>query len=190
MGTQVVSFIFWHFFLGILFTGELWEFLSFAERYPTIIYNILLFGLTSALGQVSALTGNGLASLRDTGLAGRRVVARLTLMFVKDFRPVADTQELAWSHLSLCISRASYSWRLYILAPWPALSSPQLESSSPSWPLWSSSPTPSAPCSGWALCLCSWVSATQSRHLWATKRQQQNLIFFLPKFTCIFMKFI
>lgn len=42
-------------FLGILFTGELWEFLSFAERYPTIIYNILLFGLTSALGQVSSL---------------------------------------------------------------------------------------------------------------------------------------
>ncbi|XP_005075919.1 solute carrier family 35 member B1 isoform X1 [Mesocricetus auratus] len=36
---------------GILFTGELWGFLSFAERYPTIIYNILLFGLTSALGQ-------------------------------------------------------------------------------------------------------------------------------------------
>ncbi|KAM4823938.1 solute carrier family 35 member B1 isoform X2 [Ictidomys tridecemlineatus] len=36
---------------GILFTGELWEFLSFAERYPIIIYNILLFGLTSALGQ-------------------------------------------------------------------------------------------------------------------------------------------
>lgn len=42
-------------FLGILFTGELWEFLSFAERYPTITYNILLFGLTSALGQVSFL---------------------------------------------------------------------------------------------------------------------------------------
>ena len=40
---------------GILFTGELWEFLSFAERFPTIIYNILLFGLTSALGQVSTL---------------------------------------------------------------------------------------------------------------------------------------
>lgn len=38
---------------GILFTGELWEFLSFTERYPSIIYNILLFGLTSALGQVS-----------------------------------------------------------------------------------------------------------------------------------------
>ncbi|KAM9597782.1 solute carrier family 35 member B1 isoform 2-T2 [Trichechus inunguis] len=36
---------------GILFTGELWEFVSFAERYPAIIYNILLFGLTSALGQ-------------------------------------------------------------------------------------------------------------------------------------------
>ncbi|NXL39165.1 S35B1 protein, partial [Glaucidium brasilianum] len=27
---------------GILFTGELWEFLSFTERYPSIIYNILL----------------------------------------------------------------------------------------------------------------------------------------------------
>ncbi|XP_075033324.1 solute carrier family 35 member B1 isoform X2 [Mixophyes fleayi] len=36
---------------GILFTGELWEFLSFTERYPSIIYNILLFSLTSALGQ-------------------------------------------------------------------------------------------------------------------------------------------
>ncbi|XP_077316120.1 solute carrier family 35 member B1 [Lithobates pipiens] len=36
---------------GILFTGELWEFLSFTERYPFIIYNILLFSLTSALGQ-------------------------------------------------------------------------------------------------------------------------------------------
>ncbi|KAJ8251229.1 hypothetical protein GJAV_G00218710 [Gymnothorax javanicus] len=36
---------------AILWTGELWEFLSFADRYPTIIYNILLFGLTSALGQ-------------------------------------------------------------------------------------------------------------------------------------------
>ena len=56
-GTRGVPFILWHFFLGILFTGELWEFLSFAERYPTIVYNILLFGLTSALGQVSALRG-------------------------------------------------------------------------------------------------------------------------------------
>ncbi|TRZ07973.1 hypothetical protein HGM15179_019135 [Zosterops borbonicus] len=36
---------------GILFTGELWEFLSFTERYPSVISNILLFGLTSALGQ-------------------------------------------------------------------------------------------------------------------------------------------
>ncbi|XP_006000886.2 solute carrier family 35 member B1 [Latimeria chalumnae] len=40
-------------FLGIsvLLTGEAWEFLRFADRYPTIYYNILLFGLTSALGQ-------------------------------------------------------------------------------------------------------------------------------------------
>ncbi|KAJ1136254.1 hypothetical protein NDU88_002671 [Pleurodeles waltl] len=36
---------------GIVFTGELWEFLSFAERYPSILYNIMLFSLTSALGQ-------------------------------------------------------------------------------------------------------------------------------------------
>uniref|UniRef100_A0A3Q3X2P9 Solute carrier family 35 member B1 n=1 Tax=Mola mola TaxID=94237 RepID=A0A3Q3X2P9_MOLML len=37
--------------LALLWTGEVWEFLSFTERYPSIIYNILLFGLTSALGQ-------------------------------------------------------------------------------------------------------------------------------------------
>ncbi|CAJ0941095.1 unnamed protein product [Ranitomeya imitator] len=36
---------------GIIFTGEVWEFVSFTERYPSIIYNILLFSLTSALGQ-------------------------------------------------------------------------------------------------------------------------------------------
>ncbi|NWH82089.1 S35B1 protein, partial [Piaya cayana] len=38
---------------GILSTGELWEFLSFTERHPSIIYNILLFGLMSTLGQSS-----------------------------------------------------------------------------------------------------------------------------------------
>ena len=37
---------------AVLTTGEVWEFLSFTERHPSIIYNILLFGLTSALGQV------------------------------------------------------------------------------------------------------------------------------------------
>ncbi|XP_004591134.4 solute carrier family 35 member B1 isoform X1 [Ochotona princeps] len=36
---------------GILFTGELWDFLRFAERFPSVLYNILLFGLSSALGQ-------------------------------------------------------------------------------------------------------------------------------------------
>ncbi|XP_074080336.1 solute carrier family 35 member B1 isoform X2 [Macrotis lagotis] len=36
---------------GILFTGEFWDFLSFTERFPSVLYNILLFGLTSALGQ-------------------------------------------------------------------------------------------------------------------------------------------
>ena len=38
---------------GVLWTGEVWDFLSFTERHPTILYNILLFGLTSALGQVN-----------------------------------------------------------------------------------------------------------------------------------------
>ncbi|XP_016371227.1 solute carrier family 35 member B1-like [Sinocyclocheilus rhinocerous] len=39
------------FCIAVLWTGEVWEFLSFADRYPGIIYNILLFGITSALGQ-------------------------------------------------------------------------------------------------------------------------------------------
>uniref|UniRef100_A0A8C4ZXK9 Solute carrier family 35 member B1 n=1 Tax=Gadus morhua TaxID=8049 RepID=A0A8C4ZXK9_GADMO len=37
--------------LVVLWTGEIWEFLSFTERHSSIFYNILLFGLTSALGQ-------------------------------------------------------------------------------------------------------------------------------------------
>lgn len=37
--------------LVVLWTGEVWDFLSFTERHPSIIYNIILFGLTSALGQ-------------------------------------------------------------------------------------------------------------------------------------------
>uniref|UniRef100_A0A8C6TV94 Solute carrier family 35 member B1 n=1 Tax=Neogobius melanostomus TaxID=47308 RepID=A0A8C6TV94_9GOBI len=37
--------------LAVLWTGEVWDFFSFTERHPSIIYNILLFGLTSALGQ-------------------------------------------------------------------------------------------------------------------------------------------
>lgn len=41
---------------AILWTGELWEFLSFTERYPSVIYNIMLFGVTSALGQVGGWT--------------------------------------------------------------------------------------------------------------------------------------
>uniref|UniRef100_A0A1A8G7X1 Solute carrier family 35 member B1 n=1 Tax=Nothobranchius korthausae TaxID=1143690 RepID=A0A1A8G7X1_9TELE len=35
----------------VLWTGEVWKFLTFAEHHPSIFYNILLFGLTSALGQ-------------------------------------------------------------------------------------------------------------------------------------------
>lgn len=71
-GAQGVPFLLCHFSAGILFTGELWEFLSFAERYPAIIYNILLFGLTSALGQVSASRPGSLTSPKRTDLAGRR----------------------------------------------------------------------------------------------------------------------
>lgn len=37
--------------LGVLWTEEVWDFLSFTDRHPSIFYNILLFGLTSALGQ-------------------------------------------------------------------------------------------------------------------------------------------
>ncbi|PWA17778.1 hypothetical protein CCH79_00008333, partial [Gambusia affinis] len=37
--------------LAVFWTGEVWRFLSFVEQYPSIFYNILLFGLTSALGQ-------------------------------------------------------------------------------------------------------------------------------------------
>uniref|UniRef100_UPI00398EC81F solute carrier family 35 member B1 n=1 Tax=Pristiophorus japonicus TaxID=55135 RepID=UPI00398EC81F len=37
--------------IGVLFTGEFWEFLNFTERHPSILYKIFLFSLTSALGQ-------------------------------------------------------------------------------------------------------------------------------------------
>lgn len=37
--------------MAVLWTGEVWDFLSFTERHPSVISNILLFGLTSALGQ-------------------------------------------------------------------------------------------------------------------------------------------
>ncbi|TRY96546.1 hypothetical protein DNTS_004710 [Danionella cerebrum] len=37
--------------IAVLWSGEVWEFLAFTERYPNIVYNILWFGITSALGQ-------------------------------------------------------------------------------------------------------------------------------------------
>ncbi|XP_072343206.1 solute carrier family 35 member B1 [Scyliorhinus torazame] len=37
--------------IGVLGTGEFWEFLNFTERHSSILYKILLFSLTSALGQ-------------------------------------------------------------------------------------------------------------------------------------------
>lgn len=94
MGTQDTIHLWMYFSRNPVHRG-LWEFLSFAERYPTIIYNILLFGLTSALGQVSALIGDGLASPRETGLAGREErVARSAVMSCYRLSLV-DTQEPA-----------------------------------------------------------------------------------------------
>nr|XP_032831428.1 solute carrier family 35 member B1 [Petromyzon marinus] len=37
--------------VGVLVTGEIFEFVSFTERHPAILYKILLFSITSALGQ-------------------------------------------------------------------------------------------------------------------------------------------
>lgn len=51
------SVFFYPLLSAILWTGELWDFLSFTERYPSIIYTILLFAVTSALGQVGGSFG-------------------------------------------------------------------------------------------------------------------------------------
>lgn len=48
---------------AVLWTGEVWDFLSFTERHPSIIYNIVLFGLTSALGQVGGSINGLVASV-------------------------------------------------------------------------------------------------------------------------------
>lgn len=37
---------------GVLVTGEIWQFVDFANRFPIVLWNILLFSLLSALGQV------------------------------------------------------------------------------------------------------------------------------------------
>jgi len=37
--------------VAILFTGEIFSFISFCQRYPYVLWNILLFSITSALGQ-------------------------------------------------------------------------------------------------------------------------------------------
>lgn len=54
------------FSIAVLWTGEVWEFLTFTERYPGIISNILLFGFTSALGQVGLFCVDNRTSLSYT----------------------------------------------------------------------------------------------------------------------------
>jgi UDP-galactose transporter B1 len=37
---------------GVVLTGEIWQFIDFANRFPIVIWNIFLFSLLSALGQL------------------------------------------------------------------------------------------------------------------------------------------
>lgn len=39
--------------VGLLTTGEIFRFIAFCEKYPFVLGNMMLFSLTSALGQVS-----------------------------------------------------------------------------------------------------------------------------------------
>lgn len=40
------------FIVGIVTTGELFEFVAFCEKYPYVLYNMLAFSCASAIGQV------------------------------------------------------------------------------------------------------------------------------------------
>ena len=42
--------------LGILFTGEVFRFMAFCARYPYVLWNMMLFAATSAIGQVRLFT--------------------------------------------------------------------------------------------------------------------------------------
>lgn len=41
--------------IGLLATGEIWQFVDFVNRFPEVLWNIFLFSLMSALGQVCCL---------------------------------------------------------------------------------------------------------------------------------------
>ena len=43
-------------YLGILFTGEVFRFMAFCARYPYVLWNMMLFAATSAIGQVRLFT--------------------------------------------------------------------------------------------------------------------------------------
>ena len=45
-----------NFCLGILFTGEIFRFVVFCARYPYVLWNMMLFAATSAVGQVRHFT--------------------------------------------------------------------------------------------------------------------------------------
>lgn len=118
---------------AILWTGELWEFLSFTERYPSIIYNIMLFGVTSALGQVGGWT--------------------------KDARDLPEIPHLQLTLLSpRVLTRPSFSWLWSTSDRWPAPSWQRQGSSSPSSARFFCLATPWALCSGLAP---SWSSSVR-----------------------------
>ncbi len=115
--------------LAVLWTGEVWEFLSFTERYPSIIYNILLFGVTSALGQVS-----GWKNELDGQWICMRGWIMLWYIIDKSCRRTAYRRWQSWQCIFKFFSyiRPSSSWRWCTLGHWPAPSSPPRGSSSPS----------------------------------------------------------
>ena len=39
--------------VGVVVTGELWRVMAFIQRHPTVIFNISVFTVSSAIGQVN-----------------------------------------------------------------------------------------------------------------------------------------
>lgn len=43
--------------VGVVSTGELWGVIGFIQRHPSVIFNIAIFSVASAIGQVSGWVG-------------------------------------------------------------------------------------------------------------------------------------